>query len=111
MAWSGRDSGQKRTRVLEQTPGTANLMAALDDAVAQVRVALLQAVGKVNAGETRADNDDVVVDVARASVLHDGGYGWYLDFYKVALEAFQKDETFLKVRARQSSGRCVCLGV
>lgn len=67
------------TRILEQTPCSANLMARVNNAVAQFGVALLQSVGKVDARYAGANNDDVIVDVL-ISVRHRGNIsGWTVE--------------------------------
>lgn len=49
------------TGVFEQTPGPADLVTAFEDAIAQVRALLLYTVCKVDARDTRAYNDHIVV--------------------------------------------------
>src|ERR1700722_9596329 len=58
----GEDAAVRaHTRVAEQVPGAADLLASLQDDVAGSRIALGDAVSRAQAREARADDDDVNV--------------------------------------------------
>jgi len=50
---------QSGCRVLEQVPGTAEVLAALEDYIALVGAAVLQVPGRADAGDAGSHDDDV----------------------------------------------------
>ena len=58
---------RSKTRIFEQAPGTAQLVATFEDGICEIRATLLKPVAEVDAADACADDDLGIVSTSSAS--------------------------------------------